>query len=150
MPILFRTALSADLAELVDLWVASWSEVYAGVDFEPKRGWFVDHVVRWRETGGECHVGFDRASGSMAGFILLKPTDGHLDQFCVRCDLKGTGVAALMMAQTRRLSPTRLHLDVNALNTRAIRFYEREGFERTGDGLSPTSGQRILFYRWRA
>jgi putative acetyltransferase len=150
MPLVLRPAQSADWPELVDLWVASWSEVYDGVDFAPKRGWFMDHLVAWVDGGGECHIAFDRMSGAMAGFILVNPTDGHLDQFCVRRDLKGTGVAALMMAETRLLSPMGLHLDVNALNTRAIRFYEREGFERTGDGISKTTGQTILFYRWRA
>jgi putative acetyltransferase len=147
--LVFRPALSADLPELVDLWVASWSEVYAGIDFEARRVWFVDHVGEWTGRDGLCHVAFDIADGAMAGFILLHAGDGHLDQFCVRRDLKGRGIAALLMAEARRLSPAGIHLDVNAMNARAIRFYEREGYEKIGEGVNPTSGLPIFHYRWR-
>lgn len=148
MPLLFRPALATEGSEIIDLWVASWSQVYEGVDFADRRDGFADHMVRWAQAGGACHVATDPADGTMAGFILLHLADGHLDQFCVRCDLKGFGVAAPMMAEARRLSPQGLHLEVNALNTRAIRFYERQVFQRTGTGVSSTSGQPILFYRW--
>jgi putative acetyltransferase len=145
----FRAAGSADLPELVDLWVESWSEVYDGIDFDARRGWFVDHIGAWTGAGGLCLAAFDGADGAMAGFILHKADEGHLDQLCVRRDRKGRGVAPALMAEAKRLSPDGVHLDVNAMNLRAIRFYEREGFVKTGEGVSPTSGLPIFRYRWR-
>ncbi len=149
MNLVFRPAGPADLPELVDLWVASWSEVYDGIDFEARREWLVDHIGAWTGRGGLCRAAFEAADGAMAGFILHDPADGHLDQICVRRDLKGGGAAGLLLAEARRLSPAGVHLSVNAMNHRAIRFYEREGFVRTGEGVSPTSGLPIFRYRWR-
>jgi putative acetyltransferase len=148
MTLVFRPIGSAHQRELMDLWVASWSEVYAAIDFEARRAWFAEHMAGWLRNGGS-RIGAFGGSGDLAGFILLDQRDGHLDQFCMRRDLKGAGAARALMAETKRLSPGGVHLDVNAMNIRAIRFYEREGFVRTGEGVNPTSGLPILHYRWR-
>jgi putative acetyltransferase len=145
----FREAAANDLPELVDLWVESWSEVYSGIDFEARRGWFVDHMADWLANGGDRVAAFDESTGAMAAFVLLDERDGHLDQFCIRRDLKGQGVARSLMAEVKRLSPPGVHLTVNAMNQRAISFYEREGFVKTGEGVNPTSGLPIFHYRWR-
>jgi putative acetyltransferase len=144
----FRALEAALEQELMDLWVASWSEVYAGIDFEARRGWFAGHLANWLAKGGS-RIGAFGAGGELAGFMLLDQRDGHLDQFCVRRDLKGSGVAEALMAEAKRLSPGGVHLDVNAMNARAIRFYEREGFQKTGEGVNPTSGLPTVQYRWR-
>jgi putative acetyltransferase len=145
----FREVLPADLPELMDLWVESWSEVYAEIDFEARRGWFINHMNQWIAEGGMRIAAFDPQTGSMDGFILHKVTTGHLDQFCVRAALKGKGVSNALMIEVKRLSPKGAHLSVNALNTRAIRFYERHGFVRVGDGINPHSGLPIFHYRWQ-
>jgi putative acetyltransferase len=134
--------------ELMDLWVVSWSEVYASIDFEARRDWFAEHMAEWIRTGGS-RIGAFGADGQLAGFILLDQRNGHLDQFCVRRDMKGAGVGEAMMIETKRLSPAGITLDVNAMNTRAIRFYEREGFIKTGEGVNPTSGLPTFHYHWR-
>lgn len=149
MNLAFHGFVSGHLAELVDLWVESWTEVYANIDFEARRGWFVDHVTAWTDRGALCRVAIDRETGNMAGFILLDPEKGHLDQICVHRDLKGQGIAQELLAEARRLSPSQLTLDVNLMNTRAIRFYERQGFQRTGTGVNPHSGLPIAHYRWQ-
>ena len=145
----FHDCAPAHLPELVDLWVESWSEVHPGVDFEPQRGWFVDHVMAWLAAGDLALGAFDSANGAMAGFILLSPTQALLDQICVAARRKGDGTALALLAETRRLCSEGFELSVNALNHRAIRFYEREGFIRTGEGISRRSGQPIFHYRWR-
>jgi putative acetyltransferase len=132
----------------MDLWVASWSEVHAAIDFEARRPWFAEHMAGWLAKGGS-RIGAFAEDERLTGFILLDQRDGHLDQFCVRPDLKGEGVAQALMAKARRLSPGGIKLDVNAMNIRAIAFYEREGFVKTGEGVNPTSGLPIVHYRWR-
>jgi putative acetyltransferase len=134
--------------ELLALWVESWSEVYDGIDFSARIPWFRSHMTDWMAQGG-LRIGAFDGSGGLAGFILHKSGSGHLDQICVRRGLKGAGVAGALMAEAKRLSPAGVHLDVNATNARAIRFYEREGFERAGEGVNPTSGLQTFRYRWR-
>jgi putative acetyltransferase len=130
------------------LWSDSWSEVYAGIDFHARIPWFTGHMADWLAKGGVRLGAFDE-NNSLLGFILHHERGGHLDQFCVRRELKGRGVAPALMAEVKRLSPAGIHLTVNAMNARAIRFYEREGFVKTGEGVNPTSGLPIFHYRWR-
>jgi putative acetyltransferase len=133
---------------LLDLWASSWSEVHSGIDFNGRIPWFIDHMARWLAAGGLRLGAFD-AEGNLLGFFLHNAPDGHLDQFCIRRDLKGSGIASSLMAEVKRLSPAGVRLTVNAMNARAIRFYEREGFAKESKGINPTSGLPTFHYRWR-
>jgi putative acetyltransferase len=148
MPLTFAHVQAAQQPQLIALWADSWSEVDAGIDFNARIPWFAGHMADWLAKGGLRLGAFD-ADGALLGFILHEPASGHLDQLCVRRDHKGRGLAHLLMAEAKRLSPAGMHLDVNAMNGRAIRFYEREGFVKTGEGINPTSGLPIFHYRWR-
>jgi putative acetyltransferase len=139
---------SSGEADLIELWVDSWSEVYADIDFGSRRAWFKDHMADWLAKGGS-RIGAFEEDERLAGFILLNERDGHLDQICVRRDLKGRGIAHGLMAHAMRLSPNGLSLDVNQMNVRAIAFYERLHFVKTGEGVNPTSGLPTFHYRWR-
>ncbi|MBS7540199.1 GNAT family N-acetyltransferase [Ancylobacter lacus] len=86
---------------------------------------------------------------SLAGFVVVSPATGYLDQLVVGPRWFGAGVAAALLAEARRLSPHRLELHVNQDNPRAVRFYEREGFVRTGEGTNPRSGLPIWRYEWQ-
>ena len=63
-------------------------------------------------------------------------------------DAWGSGLARALLDEARRISPAGLGLHVNQNNPRAVRFYEREGFVRVGEGLNPRSGLPIWEYRW--
>jgi putative acetyltransferase len=145
----FGSVGSSQQNELLGLWAMSWAEVYPDIDFEARLPWFTGHLAEWSARGAACVAAFKGIGGPMAGFILLDAATGHLDQICVRLDQKGAGVATALLAEARRLSAPGLTLDVNALNLRAIRFYEREGFVKTGEGVNPHSGLPIFHYRWR-
>jgi putative acetyltransferase len=145
----FRPFKKTDLPELLDLWAASWSEVYADIDFDQRRPWFTDHIAGWLADNGQCRIATETTSGKIAGFILINPRTSLLDQICVGITWKGRGLAEALMAEARRLSPREIRLDVNAMNHRAIRFYEREGFVKTGEGVNPRSGLPIFHYRWQ-
>jgi putative acetyltransferase len=42
-----------------------------------------------------------------------------------------------------------VRLDVNQSNKRAVRFYERAGFVRIGDGVNSRSGAATHLYEWK-
>lgn len=148
MPVVFRDAAPNDLPALLDLWVASWSEVYGEIDFDARRPWFATHVADWQRDGGFCRLALDGETAALAGFIMLRRTDGLLDQICVDRKRKGDGTARKLLEEARRLSPDGVVLAVNTMNPRAIRFYEREGFVRVGEDINPNSGLPIYRYRW--
>jgi putative acetyltransferase len=145
----FHPFSDSNLPELLDLWVASWSEVYPEIDFSPRRPWFTDHIAAWIADNGQCRIATETTSGAMTGFILINPQTNLLDQICVGIAWKGRGVAEALMAEARRLSPREIRLDVNAMNHRALGFYQREGFVKTGEGVNPRSGLPIYHYRWQ-
>ncbi len=87
--------------------------------------------------------------GALAGFVVIDPATGWLDQLAVDPEHWGSGMATLLMNEAKRISPALVRLDVNQANARAVRFYEREGFIRTGEGVNKHSSAATYFLEWR-
>jgi putative acetyltransferase len=136
-----------DLPRLADLWVASWLEAMPDIDFSARRPWFCDHLLQLEAAGAVTICGFD-GSNRAIGFVTVDPATGYLDQIAVAPEAKGSGAAALLLDEARRLSPNGLELDVNQENARALRFYEREGFKKIAEGANPRSGLKTWRLRW--
>ena len=85
----------------------------------------------------------------MAGFVTVDPRTGYLDQIVVAPEAWGSDIASLLMAEARRISPRGLDLKVNADNTRAIRFYEKQGLVDVGEAINEISGAPVRLMRWR-
>jgi putative acetyltransferase len=144
-----RNFVEADLPALVDLWVAAWSEIGLGINFDDRRAWLNDHLRALRGGGAEIVVALD-ASGRQAGFAVIDPKSCYLDQLCVAPAERGSGLAAALVDEAKRRSPAVIELDVNDMNASARRFYEREGFSVVGRGFNPQSGLPTLKMQWRA
>ncbi len=117
------------------------------IDFEARRPWFLDHLRALEAAGAVticAFVGLNR----LLGFVTFDPAMAYLDQLAVAPEAKGTGAAHLLLNEARRLSPNGLVLDVNQGNTRALAFYEREGFVKTAEGVNPHSGLKTQRLRW--
>lgn len=140
------------MADLADLWVASWQEAMPFIDFAARRGWLCRHVPALEAQGGITICALDAlhpASRPLLGFMLLDVAAGYIDQLAVAPCAKGKGVASRLLAEARRLSPEGLRLDVNIDNPRAVRFYERENFVTVGEGLAAQSGLKTWNMVWR-
>ncbi len=114
------------------------------IDFPARRPWFLDHLQKLEAAGAVTVCAFD-GSGRLLGFATFDPAAAYLDQLAVAPDAKGSGGARLLLNEARRRSQGRLTLDVNQDNVRALRFYEREGFEKIAEGTNPRSGLKT----WR-
>ncbi|MEJ3405542.1 GNAT family N-acetyltransferase [Rathayibacter sp. YIM 133350] len=70
-----------------------------------------------------------------AAAIRIRPTV-ELSKFYTRAQAHGSGIAALLMSATldaaRERDAVGIWLGVNEQNARAIRFYEKNGFQRVG------------------
>lgn len=144
----FYDVTHAYLAEVADLWVASWAATMPAIDFEARRGWFVDHVVAAMERGETLRVAMTQ-TGNIAGLVMIDPRSGYLDQIVVGVDWWGKGVAEALIGEARRVSPQRVALTVNQDNPRAVAFYKRIGFAIVGEGANPTSGLKTYDLEWR-
>ncbi|VTZ51832.1 GNAT family N-acetyltransferase [Methylocella tundrae] len=139
-----RRRTDADLEPLADLWVASWREAMPDIDFSARREWFCGHLPALEAAGAMTICGRDDG-GRLLGFVTFDPATGYLDQIAVASEAKGSGAAAALLREARRISSKPLFLDVNQDNPRALRFYAREGFETVATGVNPHSGLKI----WR-
>jgi putative acetyltransferase len=148
-PRALRNFAEGDLAALIDLWVDAWKATGVPIDFDARRGWIESCLAALRAGGAEIVVGLD-AHGKPAGFVTIDPRSGVLDQLCVAPDQRGSGLAVALIEEAKRRSPQAIELKVNEANPRAKRFYELEGFEAVGRGVSSLSGWPTLTMRWQA
>ncbi|MGE4372528.1 MAG: GNAT family N-acetyltransferase [Xanthobacter sp.] len=152
-----RRATQADRPAMADLWVASWVKTLPEIDFSARRPWLESHLDQLVAQGacivvaqmpgaeGACMEG----SFVVAGFVVIHPGTGYLDQLAVHPSFWGQGVAEVLMAGARKVSPSLVALDVNRENPRAVRFYEKMGLKIVGEGANPASGRLTYRMEWR-
>ena len=130
----------------IALWQRTWQLAYPSIDFAARVPWW---RARWRdELIPAAQVVVAEADGAMQGFVTIDAT-GYLDQIVVAPEQWGSPLAAALLDEAKRLSPTIVTLLVNKDNARAIRFYERNGFAHAGEDVNPTSGRAVLRMEWK-
>ncbi|NUR10547.1 MAG: GNAT family N-acetyltransferase [Mesorhizobium sp.] len=131
----------------IDLWHRSWQQAYPQIDFAARLEWWRE---RWRkELVPKAAIVVAEQDGALSGFVTIDG-DGYLDQLVVDPAHWGSDAGKLLVEEAKRLSPSGITLLVNKDNSRAIRFYERNGFAHAGDDVNPTSGRPVLKMAWRA
>jgi putative acetyltransferase len=128
------------------LWQQTWQRAYPSIDFAARVTWWRE---RWRgELVPNAAIIVAEQAGALIGFVTIDAS-GYLDQLVVAPDRWGSELANALIAEAKRLSPDRITLLVNTDNTRAIRFYERNGFAHAGDDVNPASGRPVLRMEWK-
>jgi putative acetyltransferase len=146
-PLHLRPYRPEDEAASIDLWHRTWQQAYPQIDFTARLEWWRE---RWlRDLVPKASIVVAEADGALTGFVTIDG-DGYLDQLVVDPDHWGSDAARLLVGEAKRLSPSGITLLVNKDNTRAIRFYERNGFSHAGDDVNPISGRPVLKMMWRA
>ena len=148
-----RRATSADADALADTVAEGFASYHA---FAPE-GWAapgrlelaIGLAGRLLQDDVDVAIAED-ASGAPAGHVVLIPAArsrlpsddaalGHLEQLFVRSAHWGDGTASALLAWAVAAAPARgferLRLYTPLDHARALRFYEREGWERVGDPL---------------
>jgi putative acetyltransferase len=129
----------------IALWLETWRQAYPSIDFAARVPWWRE---RWRnELVPNAAVIVAEAAGALLGFVTIDAT-GYLDQLVVAPDRWGSTLATDLVDEAKRRSPAGITLLVNADNARAIRFYERSGFMRTGEDVNE-SGRPVLKMAWK-
>jgi putative acetyltransferase len=142
-----RPYVPADEDAAIELWRRTWQQHYPHLDFAARVDWWRE---RWRnELVPTATITVAEANGKLVGFVTVDPQTGYLDQIVVAPETWGARIAPALMAEAKRMSPRGLDLKVNADNSRAIRFYEKNGFAIAGDDVNPLSGAPILKMSWR-
>ena len=142
-----RPYSSADEDAAIELWQRTWQQHYPHIDFAKRVNWWRE---RWRqELAPTASIIVAESDRRLAGFVTVDLKTGYLDQIVVVPEAWGSDVATMLMAAARKISPKGLDLKVNADNTRAIRFYEKQGFVDAGETVNEISGVPVRLMRWR-
>jgi putative acetyltransferase len=130
----------------IALWQRTWQLANPAIDFAARVDWW---RARWRnELVPNAAIIVAERAGEIAGFVTID-AKGYLDQLVVAPDHWGSELADGLVDEAKRRSPNRVTLLVNADNTRAIRFYQRNGFAHAGEDVNPTSGRPVLKMEWK-
>jgi putative acetyltransferase len=130
----------------IDLWRLTWQQAYPSIDFAARVAWWRE---RWRnELVPNASIIVAEEAEILIGFVTIDRS-GYLDQLVVGPDHWGSPLATSLVDEVKRHSPGGITLKVNKDNVRAIRFYERNGFEHAGEDVNPTSGRPVLRMTWR-
>ena len=130
----------------IELWRQTWQQAYPSIDFAARVAWWRE---RWRnELVPNAQIIVAEQASALIGFVTIDDK-GYLDQLVVSPDHWGSELANALVAEAKRLSPAGVTLLVNKDNSRAIRFYERNGFVHAGEDVNPTSGRPVLKMEWK-
>ena len=145
-PLHLRPYRADDEDAAIVLWQRTWQHAYPSIDFAARVPWWRE---RWRgELVPNATIMVAEQAGEMAGFVTIDAKN-YLDQLVVAPDRWGSELGNMLVNEAKRLSPDRITLLVNSDNTRAIRFYERNGFVHAGADVNPTSGKPVLRMEWK-
>ena len=144
--ITLRPYATADEDAAIELWRQTWQQAYPSIDFTARVAWWRG---RWRnELVPNAAIVVAEQAGALVGFVTIDKK-GYLDQLVVDPANWGSKLATSLVDEAKRLSPGGITLLVNKDNTRAVRFYERNGFVHAGEDVNPTSGRPVLKMAWK-
>ena len=147
-PLRVRPYAAGDEEAAIELWQRAWQDAYPDIDFGARVAWWRE---RWRnELVPQAQILIAEMDGVMEGFVTVDPKSGYLDQIVVAPEHWGGALADSLVREAKRISPKRVTLHVNTDNTRAIRFYEKQGFVVAGEEKNPRSGAPIYRMTWTA
>jgi putative acetyltransferase len=146
--ITLRRYTAADEDAAIELWRRTWTQHYPHIDFNARVDWW---RKRWRkELVPSTRIVLAKIGGAMVGFVTIDPKTKYLDQIVVAPEQWGSGVALALLEEAKHLSPRGVDLHVNKDNDRAIRFYEKHGFEYAGEDKNPYSDKLVNKMAWRS
>jgi putative acetyltransferase len=145
-PFSLRPYRAEDEDATIGLWLATWQQAYPSIDFAARVTWWRE---RWqKDLVPNAAIIVAEQSSELLGFVTID-LKGYLDQLVVSPDHWGSNLGNALLDEAKRLSPDGITLLVNTDNTRAIRFYERNGFVQAGGDVNPTSGRPVLRMAWK-
>lgn len=139
---MIRKLQKSDIDRVAEIWLDTNLKAH---DFISEQYWRSNFDMV-KEALSQAEVYVYESDGKVQGFIGL---DGeYIEGIFVsnKMQSRGIGKALLDYAKSRK---SELQLNVYRKNTRAIRFYQREGFSVRSEGLDEAVGEKDFLMRWK-
>lgn len=139
---MIRELRKADIIKVAGIWLDTNIKAH---NFIPTQYWESNYeLVKDMLSHAEVYV--YESNGGIQGFIGL---NGEYIEGIFVCDeLQSQGIGKLMLDFIKE-SKTELSLNVYQKNTRAIHFYQKEGFEIQSEGLDEATGEKDYVMTWQ-
>jgi putative acetyltransferase len=142
-----RSYEASDEEACIALWQRAWQVAYPKIAFAKRLEWW---RARWQsDLAPVATIVVMENAGGMIGFVTINRKTGYLDQIVIAPEHWGHGFAHSLIGEAKRLSPQGINLQVNKDNERALRLYDRCGFEIAGEDINKYSGAPVYLMRWR-
>lgn len=139
---MIRELRKADVDKVADIWLDTNIRAH---DFIPAQYW-ESNFESVKELLPHTTVYVYEDDQGIQGFIGLN--DEYIEGIFVSDGMQSKGIGRLLLnyAKTKR---NKLRLNVYRKNTRAIAFYQREGFEILCSGIDEATGEKDHVMEWR-
>lgn len=140
--IMIRKLQKADIIKVADIWLHTNIKAH---NFIHAQYWESNYVLV-KEMLLQVEVYVYESNGKIQGFIGL---NGEYIEGIFVCDKsQSQGIGKLLLDFVKE-SRTQLSLNVYQKNTKAIHFYQREGFGIQSEGLDEATGEKDYVMTWR-
>ena len=139
---MIRKLLNGDIDRVADIWLKTNLKTHY---FISKQYWKSNYdLVKGMMSQSEVYV-FE-ADKMIQGFVGLN--DEYIEGIFVSDELQSCGIGKLLLDYIKD-KKARLQLNVYQKNTRAISFYQREGFIIQCEGLDEVTGEKEYTMLWK-
>ena len=139
---MIRKMQNTDINRVADIWLKSNLKAH---DFIPEQYWTSNYELV-KEMVSQSEVYVFEADEMIQGFVGLN--DEYIEGIFVAEEMQSCGIGKLLLDYIKD-KKVRLQLNVYQKNTRAISFYQREGFIIQCEGLDEATGEKEYTMLWK-
>jgi putative acetyltransferase len=139
---MIRELQKADIDRVADIWLDTNLKAHYFISTQYWKSNF--ELVKEMLLQAEVYV--YESGQKIQGFIGL--SGEYIEGIFVSDEKQSQGIGKLLLNFIKNRK-TNLHLNVYQKNTRAIHFYQREGFEIQCEGLDKTTGEKDYAMIWQ-
>ena len=139
---MIRKLQKTDINRVADIWLDTNLKAH---DFIPEQYWTSNYELV-KEMVSQSEVYVFEADKMIQGFVGLN--DEYIEGIFVAEEMQSCGIGKLLLDYIKD-KKVRLQLNVYQKNTRAISFYQREGFIIQCEGLDEATGEKEYTMLWK-
>lgn len=139
---MIRRLQETDIDRVMELWLGVNLKTH---DFVPAAYWR-NNFEPVKEMLPQAEVYVYESAGEIQGFVGL--SGEYIEGIFVVDEMQSQGIGRRLLDHMKATKDT-LYLSVYQKNTRAIRFYHREGFVIQREGLDESTGEKEFTMLWR-
>lgn len=148
LPFSLRPATVDDRQAIAEMWLRSWASTRLALEQDESRP--TAQTLRERlddEMVSKWCVTVAERGGAILGFLALDIEAAVLDQLFVAPEHHGQSIGSALLTHAIQAMPGGFTLRTAAENE-ATGFYDKAGLQRVRMMVHPTTGHRLVQYRW--